>query len=110
MIWAQIEERVIKEKTTKEIKGRTTKVVEEERREELEKNNLLGIYRGLRKEMKEEDCSGSLESMVWLRAKINSLNLGENSWQRNREICVGCSEDKNRSTSCCTALGGKSGK
>ena len=39
--------------------------------------------------MKEEDYSGSLESMVWLRARTNSLNLGENSWQRNREICVG---------------------
>ena len=44
--------------------------------------------------MKEEDYSGSLESMVWLRARTNSLNLGENSWQRNSEICVGCSEER----------------
>ena len=29
-----------------------------------------------KKEMKEEDYSGSLESMAWLRARINSLNLG----------------------------------
>ena len=32
--------------------------------------------------MKEEDYSGSHESMVWLRARTNSLNLGENSWQQ----------------------------
>ena len=32
--------------------------------------------------------------MVWLRARTNSLNLGENSWHRNREICVGCSEER----------------
>ena len=44
--------------------------------------------------MKEENYSGSLESMVWLRARTNSLNLGENSWQRNRDVCVGCSEER----------------
>ena len=44
--------------------------------------------------MKVEDCSGSLESMVWLRARTNSLNHGENSLQRNGEICVGCSEKR----------------
>ena len=43
--------------------------------------------------MKEEDYSGSLESMVWLRARTKSLNLEENSSQRNREICVGYSEE-----------------
>ena len=43
--------------------------------------------------MKEEDYSGSLELMVWLRAGTNSSNLGENSWQRNKEICVGYSEE-----------------
>ena len=32
--------------------------------------------------------------MVWLRARTNSLNLGENSWQRNRDVCVGCSEER----------------
>ena len=32
--------------------------------------------------------------MVWLRARTNSLNLGENSWQRNRDTCVGCSEER----------------
>ena len=68
MNWAQIEGE-IKEKTAKEIRGRTAKVVEEEWREELEKNSL-GIYcythRRFKKEMK-EDYSGSLESMVWLR-------------------------------------------
>ena len=40
MNWAQIEEREIKEKTAKEIKGRIAKVVEEEWREEQEKNSL----------------------------------------------------------------------
>ena len=44
--------------------------------------------------MKEEDYSRSLESMVRLRARTNSLNLGENSWQRNRDVCVGCSEER----------------
>ena len=80
---AQIEEREIKEKTAKEIRGKIAKVVEEEWREKLEKKNSLGIYRRLKKE---EDYSGGLESMVWLRARTNSLNLGENSWQRNREM------------------------
>ena len=79
MNWAQIEEREIKESTAKEIRGKITKVVEDEWREELEKKNSLGMYRRLKKEMKEEDYSGSLESMVWLRARTNSLNLGENS-------------------------------
>ena len=94
MNWAQIEEREIKERTAKEVRGKIAKVVEEEWREELGKKNSLGIgvYRRLKKEMKEEDYSGSLESMVWLRARTNSFNLGENSWQRNREVCVGCSE------------------
>ena len=89
MNWAQIEEREIKERTAKEIRGKIAKVVEEEWIEELEKKNSLGIYRRFKKEMK-EDYSGSLESMVWLRARTNRLNLGENSWQRNREICVQC--------------------
>ena len=44
--------------------------------------------------MKEKDYNGSLESMVFLRARTNSLNLGENSWQRNRDVCVGCSEER----------------
>ena len=44
--------------------------------------------------MREENYSGSLESMVWLRAITNSLNLRENSWQRNREVCLGCSEER----------------
>ena len=95
MNWAQIDERKIKERTAhaaKEIGGKIAKVVEEEWREEL----LRDIYRRFKKEMKEEDYSGSLESMVWLRARktrINNLNLGKNSWQRNKGICVGCSEE-----------------
>ena len=88
MNYAQIEEREIKERTAKEIRGKIAKVVKEEWREEMEKKNSLGIYRRFKKEMKEEDYSGSLELMVWLRAKTNSLNLGENSWQRNRDVCV----------------------
>ena len=79
MIGAQIEERKIKEKTAKEIRRKIAKVVEEEWRVELEKKNSLGIYRRFKKEVKEKDYSGSLELMVWLRARINSLNLGENS-------------------------------
>ena len=94
MNWAQIEEREIKESTAKEIRGKKAKVVEEEWREELEKKNSLGIYRRFKKEMKEEDYSGSLESMVRLRARKNRLNLEEHSWQRNREMCVGCSEER----------------
>ena len=93
MNWAQIEEREIKERVAKEIRGKIAKVVEEEWREDLEEKNCLGIYR-LKKEMKEEDYSGSLESMVWLKARTNSLNLGKNCWQRNREICVGWSEER----------------
>ena len=77
-----------------EIRGKIAKVAEEELREELEKKNSFGIYRRFKQEMKEENYSGSLESMVWLRARINSLNLGENSWQRNRDIYVGCSEER----------------
>ena len=92
MNWTQIEEREIKESTAIEIKGKIAKVVEEEWREELKKRNSLG-YRRFKKEMKEEDYSGSLESMVWLRPRTNSLNLGENSRQGNREICLGCSEE-----------------
>ena len=92
--FAQIEEREIKEGTSKEIRGKIAKVGEEEWREELEKKNCFVIYRRFKKEMKEEDYSGSLESMVWLRARTNSLNLGEHSWQRNREMCVGCSEER----------------
>ena len=67
--------------------------MEEEWREKQEKNSLW-IYRRFKKEMKEEDYRGNLESMVWLRARTNSLNLGVNSWQRNREVCVGCSEER----------------
>ena len=84
MNWSQIEEREIKERTAKEIRGKIAKVVEEEWREELEKKNSLGIYRRFKTEMKEEDYSGSLESIVWLIARTNSLHLGENSWQRNK--------------------------
>ena len=64
MNWAQIEEREIKERTVKKIRGKKAKVVEEDWREELKKKNSLGIYRRFKKEMKEEDYSGSLESMV----------------------------------------------
>ena len=28
------------------------------------------------------------------KQRTNSLNLGENSWQRNRDVCVGCSEER----------------
>ena len=72
MNWAQIEEREIKERKAKEIRGKIAKVVEEEWREELEKKNSLWIYRRFKKEMKEEDYSGSLESMVWSRARTNT--------------------------------------
>ena len=112
MNWAQIEEREIKERTAKEIRGKIAKVVEEEWREEMEKKNSLGIYRRFKKEMKEEDYSGSLESMVWLRARTNSLNLEENYWQRNRDVCVwdAVRIGKHSNTSYCTSLGGKSGE
>ena len=60
MNWAQIEEREIKERTAKEIRGKIAKVVEEEWREELEKKYFLGIYRRFKKEMKEEE--GVVES------------------------------------------------
>ena len=50
MNWTQIEEREIKERTAKEIRGKIAKVVEEEWREELEKKNSLGIYRRFKKE------------------------------------------------------------
>ena len=46
------------------------------------------------KKMKEEDYNGNLDSMEWLRARINRLNMGDNSWQRNSEISVGCSEER----------------
>ena len=48
--FAQIEEREIKERTAKEIRGKIAKVVEEE----LEKKNSLEIHRRFKKEMKEE--------------------------------------------------------
>ena len=55
----------------------------------------MGIYRRFKNEMEEENYySESLESMVRLRVIINSLSQGENSWHRNREICVGCSEER----------------
>ena len=49
-----------------------------ERRTGEELLRMLGIYKRFKKEMK-EDYSGNLESMVWLRARTNSLNLGANS-------------------------------
>ena len=64
--------------------------MEEEWREEMEKKNSLGIYRRLKKEMEEEYYSGSLESMLWLRARTNSLNLGE----KQGCVCVECSEER----------------
>ena len=81
-----------KRKDSERNQRKIAKVVEEEWREELGKKNSLGMYKRFKKEMKEEDYSESLVSMVWLRARINGLNLGENSWQRNRDVCVGCSE------------------
>ena len=39
--------------------------------------------------MKEEDYSGSLEPMLWLKARTNTINLGENSRQRSKEAYVG---------------------
>ena len=49
----QLEEREVKEKTAKEIRGKIEKVVEEEWREELKKKNSLGIHRRFKEEMKE---------------------------------------------------------
>ena len=49
MNWAQIEEREIKERIAKEIRGKIAKVVEEEWREGLEKKNSLGINRRFKK-------------------------------------------------------------
>ena len=111
MNWAQIGEHEMKEKTAKKIKGYAARVVEEEWREELEKKNSIGIYWRFEKEMKEEGYNGSLESILQLRERINSQNLGENSWQRSREACEGCSEERETLyTSYCTVLGGKSGE
>ena len=42
MNWAQIEEREIKERKAKEIRGKVAKVVEEEWRDKLVKKNSLG--------------------------------------------------------------------
>ena len=87
----KIAEGEIKERTAKEIRGKLAKVVEEDSRMERrngEEELLRTRYiEGSKKKWKEEDYSGSLESMVWLRARTNSLNLGENSWQRNRDVC-----------------------
>ena len=40
--------------------GKIAKMVEEKWREELEKKNSMGIYRILKKKMKEDDYSRSL--------------------------------------------------
>ena len=49
MSLAQIEEREIKERTAKEIRGKIANVMEKEWREKLEKKHSLGIYRILKK-------------------------------------------------------------
>ena len=77
MNWAQIKEREIKESNSERNKRKNSKGSGGR----MEKKNSLGIYKRFKKELKEEDYSGSLESMVWLRARTNQ---GENSWQRNR--------------------------
>ena len=69
--------------------------MEEEWREELEKNSL-GIYIRLKKEMKE---LGGIQRKSRVNGVVESENKqlksrGEHSWQRNREMCVGCSEER----------------
>ena len=52
--------------------------------------------------MKEDDYSGSLEYMLWLRARTLGRETGRNVWDVVRR-------GKHSNTSYSTALGGKSG-
>ena len=107
MNWAQIEEREIKERTAKEIRGKIAKVVEEEWREDLEKKNSLRIYRNER---------GGLQ---W-KSRVNGVVESENKQLKSRRellaekqggVCVGCNEEmETLEPSYCTALGRKSGE
>ena len=47
-----------------------------------------------------------------VESEKNSLNLGENSWQRNWDLCVGCREERYNTRTLLTALplGGKNGE
>ena len=66
-------------------------------REELEKKNSLWIYRRFKKEMKDEDHSGSLARVNGVVESENKqLKFGGKSWQRNREICVGCADPESK--------------
>ena len=75
MNWAQIEERETKESTAKEIRGKISKVVEEEWREELEKKNTLGIYRRFKKKKK--------GGILW-KSRVNGVVESENKRLKSR--------------------------
>ena len=74
--WAQIEEREIKERTAKEIRGKIAKVVEEEWREEMEKKNSLGIYRRFKK----RNERGGLQR----KSRVNGVVESENKQPKSR--------------------------
>ena len=78
MNWAQIEEREIKEMTAKEIRGKIAKVVEEEWREELEKNSL-GIYRRFKKKKKRNERGGYQR-----KSRVNGVVESENKQIKSR--------------------------
>ena len=63
----------------------------------MERRNGEELLRNIQKVQKRNERGGlQRKSRVngVLRARTSSLNLGENSWQRNRDVCVGCSEER----------------
>jgi len=94
MDWVGIQEEELRVMSRGEVKRRVARKVEEEWRNEMEGKSTLRIYREFKKEMREEDYEGGMESRIWFGARTGSLRLGYRSWGEGEEGCRLCGAER----------------
>jgi len=92
--WAEIGEEEVIGISKDGIKQKIAARVEEEWRKELEGKSTLAMYRVWKTEMEEEDYDGGQEARLWLRARLNCLELGERKrFEGGDTRCTLCGEE-----------------
>ena len=81
--------------TGEQLKKKIAQKVEEEWRQELEGKSSMARYRMRKQKMREEDYDGSPESRVWLRARLNCMELKDRErFEGGDGSCVMCDGGK----------------
>jgi len=92
--WIGMSEEWLVGATGKDVKRAVADRVHEEWIQEMEERSSLKIYRQFKKEMKEEDFDGGMESSIWFAARTGSMRLACRRWSGENEDCGMCGEGR----------------